>query len=57
MDVVFLREPVKRCDEGSPIVSNNFLNTSPSAKDFLEEKRAQGASSFLSQHSELWPIA
>ena len=45
VDPKFVGQPIKSSDIGSPIISDNFLNSAPSAQDLLEDKRAKSATS------------
>ena len=44
-DPKFVGQPIKSSNIGSPIISDNFLNSAPSAQDLLEDKRAKSATS------------
>ena len=53
INVVLLREPTYRFDEGRAIVSNDLVNSSPAAEDGLQEPTPNGLSRFPREHGEL----
>ena len=43
------RQPVQRCNEGSAVVCDNFLDSTPSTQDLLENEVAKRVSSLSSK--------